>query len=76
MIRIAVDADVPAILAIYAPYVLQTTYSFEYEPPTEAEFLTRFRSVIHTFPWLVWEEDGEILGYAYASAPFERAAYR
>ena len=76
MIRIAREEDVPQILAIYAPYVLTTTYTFEYDVPTEEEFLTRFRNITAQFPWLVWEEDGKILGYAYGSAPFERAAYR
>ena len=75
MIRLATEADVPAMLAIYAPYILTTTYTFEYEVPTEAEFLSRFRSVTEKFPWLVWEEDGKVLGYAYGSLPFERAAY-
>ena len=76
MIRIATEADVPEILAIYAPYILTTTHTFEYEVPTEAAFLARFRSITERFPWLVWEEDGRILGYAYGSAPFERAAFR
>ena len=75
MIRLATEADVPEILAIYAPYVLTTTYTFEYDVPSEEEFLTRFRSITEKFPWLVWEEDGKILGYAYGSLPFERAAY-
>ena len=75
MIRVATEADVPAILSIYAPYVTDTTVTFEYEVPTEAEFLNRFRSITRDFPWLVWEENGEILGYAYAARPFERAAY-
>ena len=76
MIRIAVEEDVPAMLAIYAPYILTTTYTFEYEVPAQEEFLNRFRGITSQFPWLVWEEDGEILGYAYGSAPFERSAYR
>ena len=76
MIRIARETDVPEILAIYAPYVRHTTVSFEYDVPTEAEFYVRFREITVRFPWLVWEEDGEILGYAYACLPFERAAYR
>ena len=75
MIRIATEADVPAIRAIYAPYVRDTTVSFEYDVPGEAEFLERFRTVTRDFPWLVWEEGGEILGYTYACRPFERAAY-
>ena len=75
-IRPAREEDIPAILAIYGPYVENTTYSFEYTVPTIEEFTTRFRSYTAQFPWLVWEEDGQILGYAYGSAPFTRAAYR
>ena len=75
MIRIATEADVPAMLAIYAPYIVTTTHTFEYEVPTQEEFLQRFRRLTAQFPWLVWEEDGKVLGYAYGSAPFERAAF-
>ena len=75
MVRIAQERDVPQLLAIYAPYILTTTVTFEYDVPSEAEFLQRFRSITARFPWLVWEEDGTVFGYAYASAPFERAAY-
>ena len=75
MIRIATEADVPAMLEIYAPYILTTPYTFEYEVPSEAEFLQRFRQITAQFPWLAWEEDGRILGYAYGSPPFSRAAY-
>ena len=75
MLRIATINDVPEMLAIYAPYVENTTVSFEYVPPTLEEFTHRFVSYTRQFPWLVWEEDGHLLGYAYASAPFTRAAY-
>ena len=76
MIRIATEADIPAILDIYAPYILHTTATFEYTVPSLAEFTQRFRRVTAQFPWLVWEEQGKILGYAYGSAPYERAAYQ
>ena len=75
MIRIAEERDIPAILEIYGPYVLNTTITFEYDVPTREEFTSRFRDITRQFPWLVYEEDGEILGYAYASAPYARAAY-
>ena len=75
MIRIATLADVPAILDIYGPYVLHTTVSFEYDVPTLDAFTQRFLSYTAQFPWLVWEENGEIFGYAYASPPYARAAY-
>ena len=75
MIRNATEAAVPAILSIYAPYVLHSTATFEYDVPGQAEFLQRFRDITAQFPWLVWEEGGKILGYAYASRPYARAAY-
>ena len=75
MIRIAEERDIPAILEIYGPYVLNTTITFEYDVPTREEFTRRFRDITRQFPWLVYEEDGVILGYAYASAPYARAAY-
>ena len=75
MIRTATVADVPAILDIYAPYILHSTATFEYDVPCLRSFTQRFLDITKQFPWLVWEEEGEILGYAYASAPYERAAF-
>ena len=75
MIRFATEHDLSAMLEIYRPYVENTTYSFEYEPPAPEVFARRFREHVAQFPWLVWEEDGAVLGYAYAGAPWERAAY-
>ena len=76
MIRLATKADIPAILNIYAPYVQNTAISFEYRVPTLEEFTDRFLDITARFPWLVWEEQGQVLGYVYASLPFGRAAYR
>ena len=75
MLRIATVADIPAMLEIYGPYVLHSTATFEYTVPTEEEFLERYQSITAQYPWLVWEENGIVLGYAYASAPYSRAAY-
>lgn len=75
MIRFAKAADVAAMLEIYRPFVENTAFSFEYSTPDEAEFLRRFQTITEQFPWLVWEENGEILGYAYAGKAFERVAY-
>lgn len=76
MIRMATKDDIPAILEIYTPYILNTAYTFEYTVPTLAAFTARFEAITAQFPWLVWEENGKVLGYAYGSAPFERAAYQ
>ncbi len=75
MLRIATPADIPAMLEIYGPYVLNSTATFEYTVPTQEEFTRRFTTITSQYPWLVWEEEGTILGYAYASAPYTRAAY-
>lgn len=75
MIRIAQLADIPEILEIYAPYVLHSTATFEYDVPCRREFTRRFETITAQFPWLIWEAEGKILGYAYASPPFQRAAY-
>lgn len=76
MIRNAALSDLPVILDIYRPYILETAITFEYDVPTLAEFETRFRTTTDKYPWLVWEEDGEILGYAYAGPFHSRAAYQ
>ena len=75
-VRQATVQDVPRILEIYAPYVKNTAISFEYTVPTLEEFTQRFLGITAQFPWLVWEENGTVLGYAYGSAPFERAAFQ
>ncbi len=76
MIRTATLQDVPAILEIYRPYILETAYTFEYEVPSLEAFEQRFLTISREFPWLVWEDGGEVLGYAYAERPFARAAYQ
>ena len=76
MIRTATVKDVPEILSIYAPYILNTAITFEYDIPSLAEFTERFLSISKDHPWLVWEENGKILGYAYGEKAFVRAAYQ
>lgn len=75
MIRPATEHDLPAILEIYRPYIEQTAITFEYDVPSLDDFQARFRDITAQCPWLVWEEDGEILGYAYGAPAFERKAY-
>lgn len=68
--------DAAALLAIYAPYVRETAITFEYDAPSEKEFAGRIAHTLEKFPYLVAENDGEIVGYAYAGAFHPRAAYQ
>ena len=68
--------DASACADIYAPFVLETAVSFEERPPDAAEFAERIKKVTARYPWLVAEDDGRIVGFAYATSHRERAAYR
>lgn len=77
LIRPSTDADVPAITAIYAHHVLHGTGTFETTPPTEAEMASRRADVLAKgLPYLVTEEAGRVLGYAYCQWFKPRPAYR
>lgn len=75
-IRVAVKEDAGVLLAIYAPYVVKTAITFEYEVPSVEEFAGRIENTLEKYPYLVAERDGEIVGYAYAGAFHSRAAYQ
>lgn len=74
-IRTVREQDAEKLLEIYAPYVRETAITFEYEVPSVQEFADRIRRTKKRYPYLAAETDGEILGYAYAGAFHERAAY-
>lgn len=74
-IRFVRPEDAEALAEMYAPYVRQTAITFEYEPPSPEEFRRRIEGIRQRYPYLAAEEDGQLLGYCYAS-PFKgRAAY-
>ncbi len=75
-IRVATVADAPEVASIYRPYVEHTAISFETEPPDEVEIARRMKATLEKYPWLVCEEAGRLLGYAYATEHKTRAAYR
>ena len=75
-IRVATPSDAAAIQAIYAPVVEHTAISFELAPPSVEEIAQRITATLPMFPYLVAEEDGQVMGYAYASAHRARLAYR
>ncbi|MCM3923854.1 GNAT family N-acetyltransferase [Frankia sp. AiPs1] len=75
IIRAARPSDAAGIRAVYAPFVAGSPSTFEEELPTPADFHTRMLATPRR-PWLVAEADGQIAGYAYASAHRTRASYR
>jgi phosphinothricin acetyltransferase len=76
-IRDAVPSrDAAACAAIYAPYVTATVISLEEVAPTEQEIAARIAKYEGTHAWLVADDDGETVGFAYGSPHRERASYR
>ena len=73
-VRFACERDAAALLAIYAQYI-DTSITFETVLPTEAEFAGRIRDISQVYPYLVLEQAGRPIGYAYAHRVRERAAY-
>ncbi|MBE5784716.1 MAG: GNAT family N-acetyltransferase [Clostridiales bacterium] len=73
-LRTATAADAAALAAIYRPYVEETDVTFELTAPDAAEFCRRMEKTLLRYPYLVAEEEGIILGYAYASPLIDRRA--
>ena len=74
-LRLATPADGAAVAAIYAPVVRDTAISFEADPPSASEMAGRIAATLPRFPYLIAEDDGRVLGYAYAGPHRARAAY-
>lgn len=74
-IRLATPKDADSILKIYAQYI-HTPITFEYILPTEDQFTQRIQAIYQEYPYLVYEEVGQIIGYAYAHRYMEREAYQ
>ena len=74
-VRFAVPGDSRGALNIYAQYI-RTPITFECALPTEQEFAERIAAISGYYPYLVCEEGGKIIGYAYAHRHMEREAYQ
>ncbi len=75
VLRLANEADCNSILEIYGPFIVNTIISFECEVPTVTDFGKRMAEIQKKYPWIICEEDTNIVGYAYASQFNKRAAY-
>lgn len=76
MIRSAAEADAISIAEIYNYFVRNTVVTFEEDPVSAAEIWRRISDVQKKYPWLVFEQDGRVVGYAYAGPWKVRSAYR
>jgi phosphinothricin acetyltransferase len=76
MIRLAQPKDAEGILAIYAPYITNTSFTFEAETPSVKDLSARITSYLIQWPWLVYELNGKVAGYAYGSKYRERTGYQ
>ena len=75
MIRSIEEKDIPVILDWYNWYIRNSTATFETEELTLIEFKQRVHKIIEKYPWIILEEDGKPVGYAYYSDFNSRQAY-
>jgi L-amino acid N-acyltransferase YncA len=76
LIRQARPEDGAALADIYRPYVQDLPASFEEIAPSPEEMAQRVRQTLVSWPYLVAEDAGRVIGYAYASSHRARASYR
>lgn len=76
VVRNATPADGAACAAIYAPYVRDTAVTFELDPPAADQMAGRIASATRAHAWVVLEDAGRVVGYAYGGPYKERPAYR
>lgn len=76
LLRLATPEDANSILEIYAPYIENTSLTFETVVPSKKEFEERIQTYLINWPWLVCDINGTIAGYAYASKYREREGYK
>jgi phosphinothricin acetyltransferase len=76
MVRNVLLDDAAQICKIYNYYIQNTIVSFEESPVTTEDMISRIDEIIPSLPWLVFEDQNRILGYAYASKWKGRCAYR
>ena len=76
MIRTAKPSDARQLADMYNYYVRHTLITFEEEEVSEDQYAERIRKIQENYPFIVWEENGELLGFACGSKWRERSAYR
>ncbi len=75
-VRDASELDGEACAAIYAPYVIESAITFEIDPPGPEQMSSRIAAAVRAHAWVVLEEEGRVVGYAYGGPFNSRPAYR
>lgn len=75
MIRDAKTSDIESIREIYNHYILNSVFTYEYDPISHQEMKSRFESIYLTHPFIVYEENNKILGYGYLTEFKPRKGY-
>ena len=80
-VRPVTEADAAGLAKLYEPFVISSDHrlsdvSFEYAAPSAEEFRQRIAAISADYPYLVCQQGGEYLGYAYAHPFIPRAAYQ
>ncbi len=75
-IRPLEQKDIEKCLEIYNYYIENTTITFEETPLTLSDFSERINGITKRYPFLVAEEGGTVVGYAYFDIFNSRSAYR
>ena len=73
MIRSLKEEDIPLILSWYNWYIEHSEATFETEQLSLEEFRDRVHMIMKTYPWIILEEDGKPVGYAYLASFIPRA---
>ncbi|HEU5179872.1 MAG TPA: arsinothricin resistance N-acetyltransferase ArsN1 family B [Candidatus Polarisedimenticolia bacterium] len=75
-IRSCRPSDAARVCDIYNHFVRETVVTFEEAPVAERDMVQRIETTVTRLPWLVWEQDGALAGYACATPWKSRSAYR
>ncbi len=75
VIRVAEKKDTAALRALYGQYI-DTDITFELTMPDMETYEKRIEETLKEFPYLVYEAEGRLLGYACAHRVRERDAYQ
>lgn len=76
MIRNITVSDAGKICTIYNKYIENSSVTFEKKPVSAEDIISRIQIITENYPWLVYEEEGEVVGYTYATKWKDRTAYR